>query len=241
VNERDIELARVIASEVETDGETPIYLLVTRYTSLVRLNLVLLKAFLDEKCMKGVVITLDRPHQYLSHLLVLHGVDTKNLRFIDAISVHSSDSKAGTSTSGFEQGPFHIESLPTYFCSPGDNRQVSLVDLSSTEFIIIDNVATLLAYNTMDSITGFFREYVRVLGGLNARPIVTAVVLDKDLHPDLYRFVLDISRKCMEIGPDMELRQISMLGPREGPANGTKPGACSGPKGSNPSTQEIGV
>jgi len=49
LNEKDIQLARAIDSEIPFDSGSSIVLLATKYTNLVRVNLVVLKAFLDEK------------------------------------------------------------------------------------------------------------------------------------------------------------------------------------------------
>ncbi len=80
---------------IDVDESASVYLVHTKYTNLVRVNLVLLKAFLDEKHKRGLMITIDRPHQYVSHLMQLHGVDQTNLTFIDAISMHAADTKGG--------------------------------------------------------------------------------------------------------------------------------------------------
>lgn len=204
MNERDLQLARVMGSEIDTSGDGSIYLLATKYTNIVRLNLVLLKFFLDEQHKRGIMITIDRPHQYISHLLVLHGVSHSNLSFIDAISVHSSDTKGGSTVSGLEGGPFQIETLPAWLLQSQTNDS----ELVKTDFIIMDNVASLLTYNTMLNVMKFIQEYVRVIGELNGKRITTAFVIDKDLQPELYEFISNVSKKCVDIGPDMVLKQV---------------------------------
>lgn len=217
MNERDIQLVRAIDPEIQFDGSPSIYLLSAKYTNLVRVNLVLLKDFLDEKRKKGVIVTIDRPHQYISHLLQLHGIDQTNLTYIDAISTHSSDTKGGAVASEFQHGPFHIESLPDFMFSGEDTRRAGMLDLSGADFVVIDNVSTLLTYNTMESIRKFFSKYVDLIGKSNCRSVTTALVMDKDIYVDLFGFVLGLSKKVIDVSQDMTIRQVT------GPGQPTSP------------------
>ena len=212
MNEKDIRLAHNVSSVIETKDGGSVYLLTTKCTIIVRVNLILLKAFLDEKKLRGLMITIDRPHQYVSHLLQLHGVDQTNLTFLDVISSCASDTKAGAVAPEFQKGPFHIETLPDFFlkqCSAPSGLQI---DMSKVDFVIIDNVATLLTYNTMESIKKFFQKYLEVVKTIRSTGIQTALVMDSDQHPDLFNFIAEFSKKTIELGPDMVIRKVSVLG-----------------------------
>ena len=212
MNEKDIQLAQTISSVIETDAGGLVYLVNTKHTNLVRVNLVLLKAFLEEKKQRGLLITIDRPHQYVSHLLQLHGVDQTNLTFVDAISSHAADTKAGAVAPEFQKGPFHIETLPDFFLKQCPDPSSLQIDMSKVDFVIIDNVATLLMYNTMESIKRFFQKYVEVLKSVRSTGILTALMMDRELHPDLFKFIVELSKKTIEIGPDMVVTKVSVLG-----------------------------
>lgn len=209
MNERDLQLVRAIDSEIQFDSGAPVFLLSAKYTNLVRVNLVLLKAFLDEKHKRGVIITIDRPHQYISHLLQLHGIDQTNLTYIDAISAHSSDTKGGSVATEFQRGPFHIETLPDFLFSDDDSARRGMVDMSKVEFVVIDNVSTLLTYNSMDSVRKFFSRYVELAGRRKSPPLVTALVMDRELFVELFGILSGLSKKVMDVGPDMTIRQLS--------------------------------
>jgi hypothetical protein len=211
VNEKDLQLVHSISAVID-DGSSSIYVLHAKYTNLVRVNLVLLKAFLEEKRRKGLMITIDRPHQYVSHLMQLHGVDQSNLTFIDAISTHAADTKGGAVAPEFQRGPFHIEALPDFLMKPENNGSGLLVDLSKIDFIVIDNVSTLLTYNTMDSIKRFFEKYVEMVKSVRPGGIQTALVMDRDQHPQLFEFVSSMARKAIDLGPDMMVKKISVMG-----------------------------
>ena len=212
LNEKDLQLVKAITTEIEVDGTAAIYVLSAKYTNLVRVNLVLLKSLLDEKRKKGVIITIDRPHQYISHLLQLHGIDQTHLTFIDAISTHSADTKAGSVAAEFQKGPFQIEGLPEFLFSPSALKLDPMVDMSQVEFIVIDNVSTLLTYNTMEAIRKFLSKYSELASGLKPKPPSTAFVMDKDLHTELFGIISGMSRKVIDVGADMSIKQVGGAG-----------------------------
>ncbi len=218
MNERDLELVQAISSVIDDDGLSSLYLLQTRYTNLVRLNLVVLKALLEMKGRKGIMITVDRPHQYLSHLMQLHGVDQSNLTFLDAISTHAADTKGGAVAPEFQMGPFHIEALPDVLAEPSGQGALGLVDLSRVEFVVIDNISTLLTYNSMESVKEFLRKYMEVVVDRKSTPVQTVVVMDKDQHPDLYALISAVSRKAIDVGPEMQVKKVGIAsGPSQDP------------------------
>lgn len=212
MNENDLELVHAVSSVLTGEEGSSIYLLQVKYTNLVRMNLVLLKAFLEDKKERGLMITIDRPHQYLSHLMQLHGVDQTNLVFVDAISLHSADTKGGEVAPEFQMGPFHIEALPDFLMKHEDGGSSFQIDMSKIDFVMIDNVSTLLTYNSMESIKRFFQRYVDVLNGVKSRGIQTALVMDRDQHTELYEYILSLSRKSIELGQDMLVKGVHIMG-----------------------------
>lgn len=207
MNENDITLARELDPILDDRPEPTIYLVSSKYTSLVRVNLVLLKTLLEWKKLPGVMITIDRPHQYVSHLLQLQGIDQSKLTFLDAISKHASDTKAGVKGSEYQGGPFYIENLPAFIAGT-DGGSPSFVDIRSVRFVIIDNVSTLLTYNSMESLKEFFTNYVDVTRELAAGSLITVFVMDKDLHKSLFEYVLGMSAKVIELTPDMRIGEV---------------------------------
>lgn len=218
MNERDLQLVRTIDSEIRFDGSPAIYLLSTKYTNLVRVNLVLLKDLLDEKHKKGVIVTIDRPHQYIAHLLQLHGIDQTNLIYIDAISSFSSDTKCGSVAKEYQHGPFNIESLPEFLFSEDDSRRVGMVNMADVEFVVMDNVSTMLTYNAMDGIRKFFAKYIEFVNKRKSKPVATAFVMDRDIYADLYSFISALSTKIIDIGMDMTINKALVEGPSSVPS-----------------------
>jgi|GEM_PF-632111 len=224
VNERDLQLAHVVSSMIESDNCDALFLVQTKYTNLVRVNLVVLKALLDEQRKAGLVITIDRPHQYLSHLMQLHQVDQKNLAFLDVISSHSSDSKGDASAKEFHGGPFHIETLPDFLFSGNKESRELGIEISKIQFIVIDNVSTLLTYNTMESIMEFFKRYSELVKSSGHHPLLSVVAIDKTLHQTLNDLILPMCKRTIEVGMDMSVNST------DSPIGATNPAAPKGPE-----------
>jgi hypothetical protein len=212
VNEKDLQLVHSVSTVLESDGATSTYLFNAKFTNLVRVNLVLLKVFLEEKRRKGLMITIDSPHQYISHLMQLHGVDQTNLVFLDTKSNHASDTKAGTASPEFQRGPFQIETLPDFLYDHGNGGSRFIVDMGKVEFVIIDNISTLLTYNTMEGVKRFLQKYLDIIGKTSPNGIQTIFVMDKNQHPDLFQFIVALSKKVIDLGPDMTIASVSMPG-----------------------------
>ena len=206
MNDRDLQLAHAVSSLVQTDDGDSIVLVQTKYTNLVRVNLVILKALLDDQKKSGLVITIDRPHQYLSHLMQLHQVDQKNLVFLDVISLHSSDTKGQASVKEFQRGPFHIETLPDFLFSGSSESRELGIDISKMQFIVVDNISTLLTYNTMESIVKFFERYGQMVKSSGRHPLLSVFAIDRAMHQSLNDIIEPLSRRTIDIGMDMSIR-----------------------------------
>lgn len=218
MNEKDLRLVKVLDSEIRVDGPSALYLIATKYTNLVRVNLVLLKALLDEKRRRGIMITIDRPHQYVSHLLQLHGIDQNKLVFVDAISSHSSDTKGGSVAAEFQRGPFHIETLPDFLSGGNGVEPGGPSDFAEAEFIILDNIATLLTYNSMEKVQSFFSKYMELVMAKRPGHLVTVIVMDSELHASLFEYISGKAKVVIELTPDMQIRQVAPGNVKKAPA-----------------------
>ncbi len=152
MNERDRKLEEALSSQLGVDGND--YMFTTKQVFLVRVNLVILKLLLEDRKKRGVAIVLDRPHGYLAHLLALHKIDQTNLSYIDTVGNLSGDFNIGDPKKVvYTEGPFHVELLINAFSDGYENGefQTRSIDLEDVDFILIDNIATALRYNTMKS------------------------------------------------------------------------------------------
>jgi hypothetical protein len=153
MNEKDLRLEQALSSLLGVDGNT--YIFTTKQVFLVRVNLVILKLLLEDRKKKGVAVVLDRPHGYLAHLLALHKIDQSNLSYIDTVGNLSNDFTIDEPKKVvYTSGPFHVELLINAFSDgyvDGD-FQSSKIDLKKVDFILVDNMATSLRYNTMEAL-----------------------------------------------------------------------------------------
>src|SRR5208337_1952346 len=74
---------------------------------LMRMHLILLKGLLEERSMRGLFLSVDRPHQYLEHLARMQKIDIGGMAFADIICRYSADTKQGSKV-GLLAGPFNI-------------------------------------------------------------------------------------------------------------------------------------
>ena len=132
-------------------------------TQFVRVNLMMLRGLSQERGLPGIFISVDRPHQYMVHLLSMHQIKAENLIYIDAISRFSADFKVANANVGFIDGPFRIDRLPMAMNEwiKGSNGQS--LNLSNSGFAIIDNLSTLLTYNSFNSVQTFLQNFIQAV------------------------------------------------------------------------------
>ncbi len=183
MNERDLKLEAALASQLGVDGND--YIFTTKRVFLVRINLVILKLLLEDKKKRGITVVLDRPHGYLTHLLTLHKVDQTNLLYADTVTKLSSSVPIEIQENViYTNGPFHLDLLLNLFLDGQiDDSQTAKTDLDDIDFILIDNIATALAYNTMTSVENFLRTLRELISTKN---ILFVAGIDADAHKTLY-------------------------------------------------------
>ena len=169
-------------------------LVVSKYTERTRVNLILLKFFLEEMNMRGIFITIDRPHQYIEYLLNLHGVSQKKLLYIDVVS-HLSGEVLPNDDSNvfFMDGPYEVGFLDTlmggcYEADPvlGDVSK-NYVNLKEMDFILVDDIAALSKYLDDDGIKQFIDSYMSSIRRLAT--VIAPLVLDINKNKEMYQLL----------------------------------------------------
>lgn len=179
-------------------GDVPapgLYVLNVNSTHFVVAELVLLKALLGHGN-PGLFVSVDRPHQYIVHLLKMHGIAHEGLRFIDTVSRFSPGEANRREGIGLIKNSSHIDELPVALrdCSsvPGG------IDVSQLRFAIIDNVSILLMYNSHRAVEGFLRDFTQLL----TRNAAVVLVINRERYSDLYDTVLSLG--AVELGLESE-------------------------------------
>ncbi len=192
MNTRDLSQCGNLRRQLGDVPRPGLYVLDATSTHFVVVELVLLKALIGEGN-PGLFISVDRPHQYIVHLLDMHGIAHDGLHFIDTVSRFSRGETYCREGSGLFRGPSHIDELPVVL---GNGSFVSSgLDLTRLKFAVIDNVAILLMYNGRQAVEGFLRDFAQLLSGSAA----VVLVIDRVRYSDLYDTVLSLGGRELRL------------------------------------------
>ncbi len=205
MNQRDIKLMRAIVREIGDIGVGERILFRVSYSRIVQINLIILKILLDEWLKQGIFITVDRPHSYMEHLLKMHRVENRHrLRYIDAIGNYSGDSQTPDNSGVVNHTPFQIETLPDELIK-GIMSDQTVIDMRNNDFILIDNLAAMLNYNSLQSVVEFVDRYLKAIALYDS--IFTALFIDSRNHPELYDAIKPFCDIELEITADMGVKK----------------------------------
>lgn len=189
-------------------------LIVSKYTERTRVNLILLKYFLQEMNMRGLFITVDRPHQYIRYLLKLHGIPQKKLLFIDAVSkISGSSSAPGETNVRFMDGPYEVSFLEEIMCGGYETGDIptNYVNLKELDFILIDDIAAFAKYMDEGESKELVLSYMASIKRLGN--VVAPVVLDINRNKQLYRILKNECERIIFINLMKSLvKDINMQG-----------------------------
>lgn len=165
-------------------------MITTEFQFRTRMNLMLLKFYLLERKARGLFITFDRPHQYMSRLLDINKINQEKLTYIDAVSLISGEVSQGTGKNvRFVKGPYQIglfKNLVGRCFNPTDpSRQI--VDINNIDFIIIDDITALSIYNEHEEVEEFVDNFFAFSDSLNT--FVVALALDAKYDGDIYNLM----------------------------------------------------
>ncbi len=199
MNERDISLVEDLMNEIESlkDDGSNLLVLDTSFTQIAKTNLLLLKGLLDMEQRGGYFVVLDRPHQYMAYLLHMHDVSQDRLWFIDTVTHMSGQKKVDKENVDFVEGPFHIENVFEALQSKESQGSDYFKSMEEIDFIVIDNISSMLNYNSLEKIDDFIGSLDEVL-----KPVpntLGCITLDSESNPDLYDLVLDHSESVIDI------------------------------------------
>ena len=184
MNDKDVEQTKCILEAFDKTGLKGAILLDVPSTQFVRVNLLMLRGLSMERGMSGMFVSVDRPYQYMVHLMTMHQIPAERLMFIDAISRFSADCKVAPAHVDFVDGPFHVDRLPEAMNEWGRNGNAKPVPLSECGFAIIDNLSALLTYNSYHSVELFLKNFIGVME--NAGNVTVPLMIDSEKYGLLY-------------------------------------------------------
>ncbi|EDY35127.1 hypothetical protein ABOONEI_2669 [Aciduliprofundum boonei T469] len=110
-------------------------------------NLIVLKALADINKWKGLIITLEKPHHYLTYLLGIQGIPQRNLTYIDLAYAKKKKIK------------FPIDIMKNKELVGGfiDGNKISAENF---DFIMVDNISTAKMYMRKESLIDFIHYLI---------------------------------------------------------------------------------
>ncbi|MBM4248152.1 MAG: hypothetical protein FJ149_01690 [Euryarchaeota archaeon] len=164
------------------------FLFTCRFTKILKLNILLLRLFLQGRGERGIYVSIDRPHGYTQHSLKALGVPQDGLIYIDAIS-RLTGQRAEDSQVRFLADGFTLPLLDDLFSRAylAEGVQKHFVKMEELGFILLDNVQVMTQYLPTEKA----KRILEGLGGLVRRytAMRTVFVVDPGSNPELCAFL----------------------------------------------------
>ncbi|MEI6796210.1 MAG: hypothetical protein WCK39_05030 [Methanomassiliicoccales archaeon] len=106
---------------------------------------------------RGIIITIDRPHQYLMQALKAQEIPTSHLVVLDVIARYSADINEECRVCSVMDGPFNIDRAPEAVRAMSIVENSGTIDIASCSFILVDNMGALLPYNNLPKVESFVK------------------------------------------------------------------------------------
>lgn len=212
-------------------------LVVSKYNERTRVNIMLLKYFLQDMNKRGIFITIDRPHQYTSSLLSIHGISEEKLIFIDAISRISGETESNVSNVEFINGPYgnnFLDEISSISCASG-NFKTRTINLEDIDFILIDDIAAIAKYQEEDGIRAMIDSYISSIEGI--KNVIAPIVLDVNQNQFIYETIvrrcdrvllINLSKSLFKDITTDELQSVNAMSPNKAITSVCNPTATGG-------------
>ena len=184
---RSDRILRKIRKEIKNLPENFIILFVTTAKNYMKVNLSILRVFVNEKKFYGIYVTINRPYNSLVKLLKKEGININRMFFIDCIS----------ETVG---GKMEMRENCLFLASPKNLTELGIALTEATSgiggkanrFLFLDSLSTMAIYNSFTTLTQFahFLTARIRLHGLKAGILIS---LERSVDKKL---LLTISQLC---------------------------------------------
>jgi len=171
------------------------FLFVVRTPQIARINLTVLRILMAERKERGIYISIDKPDKHVKQILERHNISREG-SYVDtgvhaenanpeAISAPMEASNKILVVSGIFCPTLFLDSIDATKASSPEAKARIVGELRTMNFIMVDNVSTMIAYNSNTKIHEFF---VRIDAFLKEFPNIRAFMsTDKNLPPDIYQ------------------------------------------------------
>jgi hypothetical protein len=160
-------------------GKRGLFIVNIRYNMMTKALVGILDHLLRVNGQPGALISIERPHIFVSKLMEKHGIPTDKLVYLDAVTNISGEPGVASESLDLLASPFCVN-----FMSGFTTCHAAKVAVSSRGFILMDNLAALAPYMSEACIDRF----VGLLKSLDTECII---VLDKDKHRSLFDILMN--------------------------------------------------
>jgi len=178
----------------EVNSENRRFLFVVRTPQIARINLTVLRILMAERKERGIYISIDKPDKHVKHILERHNISREG-SYVDtgvhaepppeAISEPMSTPNKILVVSGIFCPTLFLDSIDATIASSPEAREKIAGELNSMNFIMVDNISTMMAYNSNTKIHEFFKRFDAFLNEYqNIRCFLST---DRNLPSDVYQ------------------------------------------------------
>ncbi len=151
--------------------------LVSEKQPLTRINLIILKAICDMKNKRGLIITIERPHHYITYLLGIHGISQRNLTYIDLAS--SKEKRVVF--------PFKLGMIKNVLIGGFLARDFIVMD--DYDFVLVDNITSASFYLSKEN----FKKFVYYIMNLSEKRNFKIILPIREDYYKKLKFIGDLA------------------------------------------------
>ena len=156
---------------------------ITTTSDLPKLDLALLKFFIQDNAMSGIITCINRPHTYYAKLLSANGMNPEDLFYVDACSplLHTPSEAFFLDTDKPERNVWFVRDISDLSFLQIEIYEVAkkLITASKSKrgFLLLDGLASLGLYNDPNSLGKFLHDL-----SIRARSfhIYMVIIMEKD-------------------------------------------------------------
>ena len=178
----------------EVNSANSRFLFVVRTPQIARINLTVLRILMAERKERGIYISIDKPDKHVKQILERHNISREGsyvdtgVRAENAPETISNPMEASNKilvVSGIFCPTLFLDSIDATMASSPEAKARIMGELQTMNFIMVDNVSTMIAYNSNAKIHEFFGRFDAFL---KAFPNIRAFMsTDKNLPTDIYQ------------------------------------------------------
>jgi hypothetical protein len=169
------------------------FLFVVRTPQIARINLTVLRILMAERKERGIYISIDKPDKHVKQILERQNISREG-SYVDT-GVHAENAPETISApmetskilvvSGIFCPTLFLDSIDATMTTSPEAKARIMSELRTMNFIMVDNISTMIAYNSNSKIHEFFARFDAFLKEFpNIRAFLST---DKNLPPDIYQ------------------------------------------------------